>query len=135
MYFNLYGESSRFEAKSERSLQMTSHAQLPSGSQTDAEAAIACTLSDTDLAARMQGILADMARAEEVNELSDGYEFRFPGSDEWAVKLTEFVLGERNCCSFFKFELIFEPDHGPIWLRAGGSDAVKSFMKTSMTTA
>lgn len=109
---------------------------MTSRGQTDgAETTIACTLSDSDLGARRNGILADMARAEEINELSDGYEFRFPGSDKWAVKLTQFVLGERNCCSFFKLELIFEPEHGPIWLRAGGSDAVKSFMKASMVTA
>jgi hypothetical protein len=32
------------------------------------------------------------------------------------------------CCPFFTFELTFEPDSGPIWLRVRGQEGVKEFI-------
>ncbi len=40
----------------------------------------------------------------------------------------EFITAERECCPFFRFELIVEPDDGPVWLRLRGSDEVKAFV-------
>jgi hypothetical protein len=60
-----------------------------------------------------------------VDELEDGYELRFPGSAEWAIKLTEFIASERECCPFFAFELALEPGTGPIRMRVRGPEGVK----------
>lgn len=91
---------------------------------------LACTLSDSQLSERKDGALAELiAGAEETTALSDGYELRFPGSDEWARTLAEFIAAERECCAFFTFELVFQPQHGPISLRLRGPDGVKDFMK------
>jgi hypothetical protein len=68
--------------------------------------------------------------AQEQRELPDGFEFRFPGTDEWAGKLAEFVRFERKCCRFLLFELVFEQDEGPIWLRLRGGPGVKAFIES-----
>ncbi len=87
---------------------------------------IACNLSAAEMAARERE-LADsvFSQAEQVEELADGYALRFPGSDEWANRLLQFITFERACCPFFSFELGFEPNQGPIWLRIHGPEGVK----------
>ncbi len=45
----------------------------------------------------------------------------------------DLIHAERQCCSFLTFELLFEPDHGPIWLRVRGSEEVKSFLRGLMS--
>jgi len=66
-----------------------------------------------------------------VRELTDGYAFRFSGSNAYAVRLLRFTLEERKCCPFFTFELVFEPNHGPIWVHLRGSEAVKEFVASA----
>ncbi len=98
--------------------------------QSRTDTPIACTLPEDELAERLEGVGADIiGGVEESIELPDGYELRFPGSAEWAAKLTQFIANERACCSFFAFELVFEPNEGPIWLRLRGPEGAKEFMK------
>ena len=94
---------------------------------------LACTLPGPQLSERIDGALAELiAGAEETTELSDGYELRFPGTTEWARTLAEFIMVERDCCAFFTFELMFQPQHGPISLRLRGPDGVKDFMNVML---
>jgi hypothetical protein len=51
-----------------------------------------------------------------VDALENGYEFSFPGCEEWVLRLMEFIVFERECCPFFAFELVFEPEGGSIRL-------------------
>jgi hypothetical protein len=98
--------------------------------QVDAanELPIACTLSGAELAERGDEV-GDLFKAvEQVRELADGYAFRFSGSDASASSLLEFVLAERRCCPFFTFELVFEPNSGPIWVHLRGSSAIKEYV-------
>jgi hypothetical protein len=91
---------------------------------------IACDLSARDLAIRAETLRQELfAAAAEVRQLADGYAFRFAGTDELQAKLFEFVTTERVCCSFFHIELIFEPQHGPIWLHLRGAEGVKAFVE------
>ena len=46
----------------------------------------------------------------------------FPGSEEWAFRLTEFIDFERACCPFFTFGLVFELGGGLIRLRVRGRE-------------
>jgi len=80
----------------------------------------------------MQVVASVFAGSKEYRELPDGYEFRFPGTTEWAMRLTEFVASERDCCTFFKFELVFEPNEGPVWMRLHGGENVKGFIRTRL---
>ena len=64
-----------------------------------------------------------------VGELEDGYEFAFPGDAGWAVRLVEFVVAERSCCPFFRFELDFRPGGGEILLRVRGPEGTRQFVR------
>lgn len=98
--------------------------------------AIACKLSEAEQAAREEELARDIfSNCQEVTELADGYAFRFAGDGEWAAKLVEFIALERKCCPFFTFELVFEPQEGPMWLRLRGPEGVKTFIEQSFITS
>ena len=89
---------------------------------------LACNLSGPELAGRSRELEEVFQGCLRTDELADGYEFLFPGSEEWAFRLTELVVFERGCCPFFVFELVFEPDGGPIGLRVRGPEGVKGIV-------
>ena len=94
------------------------------------ELPIACNLSEAEQAAREEELATELfGNCLEVVELPDGYAFRFAGEQEWIAKLVEFIGFERKCCPFFTFELAFEPEEGPVWLRVKGSEEVKEFVE------
>ncbi len=93
---------------------------------------IACNLSGAEQATRRDEVAGIFSHAEKVNELADGYAFRYPGSGDWAAKLLSFIIAERSCCPFFTFELIFEVDEGPIWLHLRGAEGVRDFIKAEL---
>jgi hypothetical protein len=95
------------------------------------ETPIACNLTGEALAERGDDVRALFQEVEQVRELTDGYAFRFAGSDALASRLLEFTLAERRCCPFFTFELAFEPNDGPIWLRLRGSANIKEFVASA----
>lgn len=97
--------------------------------------AIACKLSEAEQAIREEELARDIfSNCQEVTALADGYAFRFAGDSEWAAKLVEFIALERKCCPFFTFELAFEPQEGPVWLRLRGPEGVKAFIEQSFIT-
>lgn len=87
-----------------------------------------CSLSDAALAGRRTEIDQLFTDCTEVRELTDGYAFKFPSTDNQTRRLIDFVDAERRCCGFMTFELAFEPDDGPLWLRLRGSAEVKQFV-------
>lgn len=72
------------------------------------------------------GLYADV---EEVRELDDGYAFRFPSEDEWVHSLSRFMISERECCPFYRFELVLEADGGATWLHLRGGEDAKRFTR------
>lgn len=93
---------------------------------------IACTPTDAELARRGEELAASLFTAvEAIDELVDGYAFRFPADSAWLPRLTEFVGAERQCCPFLRFEVICEPGPGPLWLRLRGAEEVKAFIETT----
>ena len=95
-----------------------------------AEEVIACLLSEREQAVRADEVGRDLfGHVEAVEELADGFAYRFPAGEQWAEKLTEFVSFERRCCPFATYELAFTPHQGPVWLRVRGSAAVKDFVR------
>ena len=67
-----------------------------------------------------------------MRELSDGYAVRFAGDDATAARLLAFITGERACCLFFTFTLVFEPRSGPIWLHLQGPEGAKDLVATML---
>ena len=102
---------------------MTDHA------AADPAIPIACTLSARDLAQRGRE-LADalFAAVVGVRELEDGFAFGFPSDGNRLAELAAFVEAERRCCAFFRFEIVVEPNRGPVWLRLRGGEGVKEFV-------
>jgi hypothetical protein len=86
---------------------------------------IACTLSGPELAGRRGEVEEIFDGCLKTGDIEDGYEFLFPGNGEWAARLTELVVFERGCCPFLAFELVFEPEGGPIRLRVRGPEDAK----------
>jgi hypothetical protein len=71
--------------------------------------------------------------AQQVQELADGYALRFPGTSTWPQRVLDFMQGERSCCLFFSFELVFLPNHGPTWLHICGPEGVKAMVMDTLT--
>ncbi len=96
---------------------------------TGDEPGIGCNLVGREFAERKEVITRDLfAHVERIEELPDGFGFRFPAGDSWAAKALDFIAAERQCCPFFTFELVFEPNGGPLWLRLRGSEEIKAFV-------
>jgi len=94
---------------------------------------LACSLSEPDLAKRRRELAENVSGGVlKVDELEDGYAFVFPGNGEWAARLVELVNAERACCPFFAFELVFEPDLGPVLLKIRGPEGVKESIETEL---
>jgi len=94
---------------------------------------IACDLTvfPTSVRAELAASVPDLFRAvQTVQELTNGYAFRFPNEPGLVLRVAHFIEHERQCCSFYTFGLDIEPNGGPIWLRLTGSDEVKQFIET-----
>jgi hypothetical protein len=86
---------------------------------------VACSLTADEQARRGGEIATLFEERQEVRELPDGYALRFAGDDAQAARLLAFIAGERACCPFFTFALVFEPAQGPVWLQLRGPDGTK----------
>ena len=69
------------------------------------------------------------AATKETRELTDGYGFRFSSDQPTILLISEFIARERLCCPFFAFEMVVEPEGGPLWIRLRGANGVKDFIK------
>ena len=100
-------------------------------SQTTHDLPIACDLTAID--AEVRSMHVESAKqllhegAQEVQELPDGFAFRYPA--EQYGQVTQFIANERLCCPFFSFVLEVTPANGPIWLRITGREGVKDFLQ------
>jgi hypothetical protein len=92
------------------------------------ELPIACGLVGDEQERRREDAGGLFKTGRLVGELEDGYEFAFPGDACWAVRLVKFVVAERSCCPFFRFELDFRPGGGEILLRVRGPEGTRQFI-------
>jgi hypothetical protein len=94
---------------------------------------IACSLTADELVTRAEEIDDLFTGVRQTQELADGYALRFPGTSTWPQRVLDFIQGERNCCLFFTFELVFIPNQGPIWLHIRGPEGVKEVVRDTLT--
>lgn len=91
---------------------------------------IACGLGGKEQRERREELARELFSGRlGTEEIDDGYVFVFPGEARWAEKLVAFVVFERECCPFFAFEVLFEPEGGPISLRVRGPEGTKEFAR------
>jgi hypothetical protein len=90
------------------------------------------TVFPADVRREMAASVPNLFRAaQQAQELPDGYAFEFPNEPGMFMALANFVEHERQCCPFYHFSLVVEPDGGPFWLRMTGGEGVKEFMQTA----
>lgn len=94
------------------------------------EMVFACNVSalDKDQRPRYGALTKQLKGAiQEVQELPDGYAFRFTANAQSIKDVAEFVTYERLCCPFFNFEMAVEGE--ALLLRLKGKEGVKEFIK------
>jgi len=95
--------------------------------------AVACKLTSVELQKRKQQVLASLkSKVKQKTELSNGYIYRFDGSDTLLVELINFIQTERACCNFFTFQLLIEDAESPVFLTISGPEGAKEFINTEM---
>ncbi len=70
-----------------------------------------------------------LASSQAIEEISDGYAFKFESGEKSIMLASEFIWRERLCCPFFTFELVSEREGGPLWMRLRGREGVKAFIR------
>lgn len=90
---------------------------------------LTCKLSTPEMQQRKLTVLASLKKQIlEKKELSNGYAFRFDGSDKILNELTEFIKTERECCDFFTFNLSISGDKSEAWFEMTGVKGAKDFI-------
>ncbi len=98
---------------------------------TNAQPALACDLGalSADERARRSTLASRVAaRFREVQDISDGYAGRLDPEPAIVRDALDWLLLERRCCPFLRFELSFEPSNGAVWFRLRGGPGVKEFL-------
>jgi hypothetical protein len=97
---------------------------------------IACTLTPEEMRRGREGLLPGiLARAEAHEPLADGFRFRFKSETGLLADLASMIDAERRCCRFLLFQVIAEPDEGPIWLDVTGPPGTTDFLAGWIPTA
>jgi hypothetical protein len=92
---------------------------------------LVCDLTAIPADARQQHLASIpelFGAVQAVQELPDGYAFRFDNEPGRFLALANFVEHEQLCCSFEGFAIEIEPHAGPIWLRLTGGEGVKEML-------
>ena len=95
----------------------------------NAKTELTCKLMPEELRLRKETVLQSLkTKVLDRKELSNGYAFKFPGSDEVVDELIEFIKTERECCDFFVFTLSVSGDKSESWLHITGVEGAKDFI-------
>ena len=91
---------------------------------------IACSLTTTEFRDREATLLAQFKSSViETQELEDGYAFRLPGDGESIQLAANLIMVERECCPFLAFNLVAQPNMGPVIVRVTGPTGTKEFLR------
>ena len=89
---------------------------------------LSCKLTTPELQNRKATIIAELkALIVSRQELGNGYQYIFEGTDEILDKLTTFIKTERRCCDFFTFQLTVTEQRA--YLNITGPAGEKEFLK------
>jgi hypothetical protein len=70
------------------------------------------------------------ASVQEVVELSDGYALRV--SPDRLPLVAEYVMRDRLCCAFVRWEIVVEQCAGHAWLRVRGPEGTKDLLRAAL---
>ena len=96
--------------------------------------AIACTLSEGELASRRNELLPGiLGRADSQDIIPGGFRWRFIETSGLLNKVVSAIEAERRCCQFLRFRLTLEPDGGPFWLEVTGPEGTQDFLRSLLS--
>ena len=65
---------------------------------------------------------------QSVQDIENGYEFRFPNETEFISKIAEFISNERLCCPFLEFTLNVVSNSELVFLSLTGPLGTQEFL-------
>jgi len=97
-------------------------------------AALTCKLTSKELQERKKTVLADLKRQIiKKNELENGFEYIFAGTDHIIDQLTTFIKTERQCCDFLDYDINVSGDtKEQTRLKISGPDGAKDFIEEEL---
>jgi hypothetical protein len=88
---------------------------------------VVCTLTPATVASRKTALLRGLVeRADSREETATGMRVTLPA--DALSEILETVDAERKCCRFLRFDIIVEPDGGPISLELTGPPGTREFL-------
>ena len=88
---------------------------------------ILCTLTPDALAARKEALLPGLAqRALSREALDEGVRLTFPA--DMLREIADMIDAERQCCHFFRFELVVPPGGDHLSLTVSGPPGTSAFV-------
>lgn len=99
-----------------------------SGAGGTASPPLACLLDAAAQRARADSLWAVLGRASTVEQVENGLRFSFSPEQAGVAELARIMELERDCCRFFRFTLIIEPDNGPLRLELSGPEGTREFL-------
>ena len=91
---------------------------------------LVCRLQGPELTKRLALLKEEIFNeVKSVKEFDRGYSFEFVVSEEFVIKLMDYVLSERKCCPFFQFDVSFPPGKEHFSLTISGSPDAKEMIK------
>ena len=90
---------------------------------------ISCSLTDGELIDRKLELETKIfSKLKKKVELEDGFIYYFDDEERLAETITEFMLKEKKCCPFFKFDISILPFEKGIAFQISGSKGVKDLL-------
>ena len=97
------------------------------------ESKISCKLTTPELRQRKASVIAMLKKLMvEKQEISNGFRYKFDGSDQTLDLLNDFIKTERLCCDFFTFRLTVADQESPVWLELSGPEGAKAFIENEI---
>jgi hypothetical protein len=89
-------------------------------------------LLDRALAFRRQMLVGSLFKyVTEVQDIEDGYAFRFKRSELLTRRVADYLLFESQHSPHLTFMFIVEPDDGALWLQVRGPEGGKDRMRAA----
>lgn len=90
---------------------------------------LTCTLSCRELQHRKGTVFAELNKNRlSKTERTNGYSYTFPLNEETERQIHFFIAREKECCSFFRFDLVRDAAAKVLKLEIMGPDGVKPFI-------
>lgn len=94
---------------------------------------LVCRLTGPELTKRKIKLQKEVfARVQQVEEVNEGYIFHFPDDDKLLLRIMDYMLTEKQCCPFFRYDLGIKANGEGVILKVSGTPEAKETLKALM---